>query len=190
MKTGRNKNSEFLVALLLVVGLAAVSDSMRELAEIHQFTFNVSRLVAQEFLPAEVPAQVIVAKHESCESTPATEDEWLEDIDEIGESGADVAMQTARVEVSKATRRVRNKPLEVQVAKLSKLQKFDFAGAPFEFHVATDNNDDSDTPTPVQLPATMFKTKTRKPAIFRISPRDREIILKTLNRSINLRTAS
>ena len=45
--TGRNKNTGYLVALLLVVGLTAFSNSMRELAEIHQFTLDTSRLLAQ-----------------------------------------------------------------------------------------------------------------------------------------------
>jgi hypothetical protein len=40
------------------------------------------------------------------------------------------------------------------------------------------------------MPEFTFRTKARKPGAIKISPRDREILLKTLNRSINLRIAS
>ncbi len=193
MNSGRNKNTGYLVALILFVGLTAISNSMRDLAEIHQFTLDTSRLIAQHFLAVEArQTQLIVAKLESCESkeAPDVEAPWLEDVDEIGEPGASVGIQTAQVEVAKAERRVRRKPIEVQVAKLNKLRQFDFESAPFEFRVTTDGNDDSDITTPAQLPLTMFKSKNRKPNVIRFNTRDREMILKTLNRSINLRTAS
>jgi hypothetical protein len=37
---------------------------------------------------------------------------------------------------------------------------------------------------------TPYKTKARKHRVIRINPRDREMLLKTLNRGINLRSAS
>ena len=46
---------------------------MRELAEIHQFTLDTSRLIAQYIVPAEIPQTpqvplIVAAKLESCES--------------------------------------------------------------------------------------------------------------------------
>ncbi len=41
-----------------------------------------------------------------------------------------------------------------------------------------------------ELPVSTFKVKTRKHGGIKINPRDREMLLKTLNRSINLRIAS
>ncbi len=197
--TGRNK-SGYLVALLLVVGLAAFSNSMRELAEIHQFTLDTSRLVAQYVAPAETPQipQVVVAKLGSCESrqaVPSVEVEWLEDVEGITEPGVQAPVPDPPVKPARVTPRVRVKPTEFQLAKLDKLTQFEFHAKPFafnpkqfEFKVATDDNDDS--AVSVQLPLTMLKAKNRKQNVIKLNPRDREMILRTLNRSINLRTAS
>ena len=71
------------------------------------------------------------------------------------------------------------------VAKLKKLRRVDIAADALEVRVPAVQLPDSD-----EFPAFTFKTKTRKPGAFRINPRDREMLLKTLNRSINLRIAS
>lgn len=164
MNSTGNKKSGYLVALLLVVGLAAFSNSMRELAEIQGFTLDTSRLIAQYIAPAEIPQipqvpQVpktnIVAKVDSCESR-----------------------QVVRaVEVQRVAPRVRIKsspPTEFQLAKLDKVRQSEFHAVPFEFN-------------PKQFE---FKVSSRKQNVFKLNTRDREMILRTLNRSINLRTAS
>lgn len=182
MNTAGNKKSGYLVALLLVVGLAAFSNSMRELAEIHQFTLNTSRLIAQYVTPAETPQipQVVIAKLNSCKSRQT-------------EPGVQAAVPAPPVPAERVVRRVRIKPTDptdFQLAKLDKLRQFEFHPTPFEFKVATDGNDDSDVPAPAELPLSMFKAKIRKQNVIKFSTRDREMILRTLNRSINLRTAS
>jgi hypothetical protein len=57
--TGRHgEKSGYLVILLLVVGLTAFSHSMKELSQIHELTWDASRLVAQwsgNITPAEIP---------------------------------------------------------------------------------------------------------------------------------------
>lgn len=193
MNNTGNKKSGYLVALLLVVGLAAFSNSMRELADIHRFTLDTGRFIAQYVLPVEtpqipqVPQMNIAAKLNSCErrqAVPAVEVQWLEDVEGITEPGG----QVTPVKAVRVAPRKPAKPTEFQLAKIDKFAKFDFHAAPFEFKIATDDNDDSDAPA--QLPLTMFKAKNRKPNVFKLSPRDREMILRTLNRSINLRTAS
>jgi len=195
MNNTGNKKSGYLVALLLVVGLAAFSNSMRELADIHRFTLDTGRLVAQYITPAEVPQiapQInIAAKLNTCErrqAVPVVELEWLEDVEGITEPGAQATVPAPPVKVVRVAPRTPAKPTELQLAKVEKFAKFDFHAAPFEFKVANDDNDDSEAPA--QLPLTMFKAKTRKHNVFKLSPRDRELILRTLNRSINLRTAS
>ena len=199
MNTGRNKNTSYLVAFLLVVGLTAVSNSMRELAEIQRFTLDSSQLIAQYIAPAENPQipQVVVAKLESCESrkaVPSVEIEWLEGVEGITEPGAQATVPAPPVEVDRVARRERVKssgPSEIQLAKVDKFGKFEFHTTPFEFKVSADDNDDADVAIPVQLPLTMIKAKNRKhSSVFRLNTRDREMILRTLNRSINLRTAS
>ena len=185
--TGRNKKSGYLVALLLVVGLAAFSNSMRELAEMQRFTLDTSHLIAQYVAPAEVPQipqipQVIVAKLDSCDS---------KHVEGITEPGVELTVPAPPVKVERVAPRVRVKPTEIQLAKVEKFRQFEFHATPFEFKIALDDNDDSDAPVPAQLPLTMFKAKNRKHnSVIRLSTRDREMILKTLNRSINLRTAS
>lgn len=187
----RDKNTGYLVALLLVIGLTAVSNSMRELAEIHQFTLGSGRLIAQYFVPGEIPQTV--AKLESCDRTqaaPFAARPWLEDVQGITEPSAQLTIRTPQTALEKVERRVRVRPSEVQIAKVNKLRQFDFDPTQFEFRVSTDDNADSDAAIPAQLSLTMFKAKNRKHNIIRFNTRDREMLLKTLNRSINLRTAS
>ena len=182
MNSTGNKNSGYLVALLLVVGLAAFSNSMRELAEIHQFTLDTGRLIAQHIAPAEIP-QVVVAKLESCDSNQAVPSVEV----------AQLTVPAPPVKVERVAPRVRVTPTAAQLAKVDKFRQlkfhpvpFDFNSKQFEFKVAAD--DDSDVT--VQLPLMTSKAKNRKPNVIKFNTRDREMILRTLNRSINLRTAS
>ena len=188
--TGRNKKSGYLVALLLVVGLGAFSNSMREMAEIQRLTLDTGRLIAQYVAPAEVPQtsqipEVVLAKLGSCESRQAAqsvEGEWLEDVEGITEPGTQLTVPALPVKIERVAPRVRVKPTAVQLAKVDKFRQFEFHPTPFEFKISTDDSGDS---------AAMFKAKNRRyNNVFRLSTRDREMILKTLNRSINLRTAS
>lgn len=178
MNSTGNKKSGYLVALLLVVGLAAFSNSMRELAEIQQFTLDTSRLIAQYIAPAETPQipQVVVAKLNSCERRKAVPSVGL-DVEALTEP-VEPAVPAPPVKVQRVVARVAGKPTEpteVQLAKLDKLTQIGFQAAPFKFN-------------PQQFE---FKVSTnRKQNVFKLNTRDREMILRTLNRSINLRTAS
>jgi hypothetical protein len=189
--TGRHsEKSGYLVILLLVVGLTAFSHSMKELTEIHQLTLDASRLVAQwsgNVTPAEIPqipqiAQTVVRieKHESCEtkqSAPAVELPWTT------EPSAVAPGIPRHTRAPKVERRVITVPSEAEIAK--KLHRIDIDADAFEVRVPAVQIPGSD-----EFPAFTFKTKTRKPGALRINPRDREMLLKTLNRSINLRIAS
>lgn len=178
MNSTGNKKSGYLVALLLVVGLAAFSNSMRELAEIQQFTLDTSRLIAQYIAPAETPQipQVVVAKLNSCERRQAVPSVGL-DVEALTEP-VQATVPAPPVKVQRVVARVASKPTEpteFQLAKLDKLTQIGFQAAPFKFN-------------PQQFE---FKISTnRKQNVFKLNTRDREMILRTLNRSINLRTAS
>ena len=166
------------MALLLVVGLAAFSNSMRELAEIQQFTLDTSRLIAQYIAPAETPQipQVVVAKLNSCERRQAVPSVGL-DVEALTEP-VQPTVPAPPVKVQRVVARVASKPTEpteFQLANLDKLTQIGFQAAPFKFN-------------PQQFE---FKVSTnRKQNVFKLNTRDRERILRTLNRSINLRTAS
>jgi hypothetical protein len=170
--TGRHSaKSGYLVILLLVVGLTAFSHSMKELTEIQQLTLDASRLVAQlsgDITPAEIPQVPPVAE------VPQT-------VVRIEKLEGCHSRQPAQAVEPKIQRMER----PVQVAKLKKLRRLDADADAFEVRVPAVQIPDSD-----EFPAFTFKTKTRKPGAFRINPRDREMLLKTLNRSINLRIAS
>src|ERR1044072_1277107 len=133
MNTTGNKNSGYLVALLLVVGLAAFSNSMRELAEIQQFTLDTSRLIGQYIAPAEtlqIP-QVVVAKLNSCERRQAVPSVGL-DVEALTEP-VQPTVPAPAVKVQRVVARVPSKPTEsteFQLAKLDKLTQIGFQVAP------------------------------------------------------------
>ena len=168
--TGRHgEKSSYLVIMLLVVGLTAFSHSMKELTEIHQLTLDASRLVAQwsgNVTPAEIP---------QIPQTPLP----AQTIVRIEKYQSCESLQAApAVKIQKVER-------PAEIAKLRKPRRVNVDADAFQVRVPAVQLPDSD-----EFPAFTFKTKTRKPGALRINPRDREMLLKTLNRSINLRIAS
>ena len=175
------------VILILVVGLASFTSAMRELNQLRQFGMDVNEFIAQwseKLTPSEIPAQV-VAKVQSCESKqsePSVELPWLDNSVAQEDEIADVEESEAAPPVVK-----RNKP-----AKVKKARRVDVDPVQFEVRILNDQAGEQDLPAVFefpQLPSSSFKFKSRKHGSIRISPRDREL-LKTLNRSINLRIAS
>jgi hypothetical protein len=171
--TGRHgEKSGYLVILLLVVGLTAFSHSMKELTEIHhELTLDASRLVAQwsgNVTPAEIPQVPQIPQ-------------IAQTVVRIEKHESCESKQSAQA----VERKIQMTERPVEVAKLKKPRRVNIDADAFEVRVPTVQLPDSD-----EFPAFTFKTKTRKPGAFRINPRDREILLKTLNRSINLRIAS
>jgi len=188
--------ASYRIILLLVVGLTAFSSAMKELNQIQELTKDASRLVAQwsgTIVPAEVPqppAPMFVQKIESCEmkqSAPPVELPWLDhvaeaDKSEIEESQAPVASKRSKsnkVEVAKRVRRLEVDPVQLEVR------------IPFNQNTEADSDEMIVSDLPVtSFTATPFKTRARKHNTIKINPRDREMLLKTLNRGINLRIAS
>jgi hypothetical protein len=181
--SGRDgEKTGYLVILLLVVGLTAFSTAMKELSEIRELTLDPSRFVAQlsgNIVPAEISQTVV--KLETCDSKqsqPAIELPWLaqDRIADVEDTERPVVVERARS--SKA-----------QVVRVRRVRRVDMDPAQFEVRISNDH-DEPDEPIISGFPVSTFKAKTRKHGAIRISPRDREMFLKTLNRSINLRIAS
>jgi hypothetical protein len=192
---GMNDKASYRIILLLVVGLTAFSSAMKELNQIQQLSLDASRLMAQwsgTIVPVEVPQTppppmtVQIVKSESCElkqSTPSVELPWLTHVaqaetNEIEETEAPPVVKRSNDVKVKKVRRHELDPVQFQV-RIPSVHEADAEA--FEVTVPE---------VPVtSFAATPFKFKTRKNGSFRINTRDREMLLKTLNRSINLRIA-
>ena len=179
----------YRVILLLVVGLTAFSSAMKELNQVQQLSLEASRLIAQwsdKIVPVEVPPQTVV-KLESCEikqSTPSIELPWLADAAE-----EDTTEPTDEVAPVPPVLTQRAKPSRVQIARLKKLRRLNIDPVQFEVRIPPDRDAEQDEVITSEIPLSMFMAKSRKHGAIRLNPRDREILLKTLNRSINLRIA-
>ncbi|HJS24925.1 MAG TPA: hypothetical protein VJ751_11265 [Pyrinomonadaceae bacterium] len=197
--TGQNNDkASYRIILLLVVGLAAFSSAMKELNQIQQLSLDASRLIAQwsgTIVPVEVPQApappppmiVESVKTESCEmqqSAPSVELPWLTHVaqtetNEIEETEAPVVVK--RSSTGKGDKLKRARHLEVNPAQ-------------FEVRIPSDHDAEAGTFEIVvpEVPltsfsASSFKLKARKHGP--INTRDRDMLLKTFNRSINLRIA-
>ena len=199
--TGRNgEKSGYLVILLLVVGLTAFSHSMKELTEIHHLTLDASRLVAQwsgNVTPAEIPqipqtalTVVKIEKLEGCDSkqsAPSVELPW---INEETEPSAIAPSRTRQPKIQRIDRRVITVPSEAQIAKLKKLGRIDFDADAFEVRIPNVQFPEAGEPISFATQEFTFRARARRHGNIKINPRDREMLLKTINRSINLRIAS
>ena len=180
-RTGRQSDkSGYLVILLLLVGLTAFSHSMKELTEIAQWSVT----------PAEIPQTVVkIEKLESCnskQSAPSVELPWLDESATVPSPVAPV--RSKQIRVKRVERAVTFG--EADIAKLRKLQHFDADADAFEVRVPSIQFSETGESGSPETPDFTFRAKARKQGAIKLNPRDREMILKTLNRSINLRIAS
>jgi len=188
---GNNKKTGYLVMALFLVGLTAYSDAMKDLAEIQQLALSAGQVIAQwSSAPAEIPqlppAVLTVETCQSKQPTPPLELPWLDNVQENTEPSAGAP---GRPQQNKELR-VRVKPSTDEIAtKVKKLQRFELDAADFEVRISKDQFPEASEPFTFELP-TMLKLKARKHNTIKMNPRDREMLLKTLNRSINLRIAS
>ena len=204
--TGQNgEKAGYKVILLLVVGLTAFSSAMKELNQLQQFTLDASRLIAElsdKFAPAQIPQVPHVpeapeppltievhtasaaASCDSKQSAPSVELPWLSNVPRPPKPRA-IGPRPSQVMDFKSDF---PKPEEIQLAKLKKLPQFDVDQVHFQFRIPTDG--DPGSFVIADLPVTHGKMKNRNRREIRISPRDRELFFKSVNRSINLRFAS
>jgi len=177
------------VILILVVGLAAFSSAMKELNEVRKFGLEVTQFVAQwseKLAPAEIPAAPVVAKVQTCQSKHSevsVELPWMENNVAQQDETADIEEPEAPAPVVKREK----------AAKAKKAHRVDVDPKQFEVRILNDHDGDQNVPAVYEFQqppsASTFKFRTHKFNFNKLSPRDREI-LKTLNRSINLRIAS
>jgi hypothetical protein len=180
----------YRILLLVVVGLIAFSSAMKELNQFRQFTLDARNLIAEvseKLAPAE-PVQVV--RLETCnsnmalqQSAPTIELPWL---DVATEPSAVAPDQVQSQAIERPVLTHRSKPTKVQIAKLNKLRDLD----PVHFEVRISPDNDTDEAIIPELPSSLLKAKSRKHGAVRINPRDREMLLKTLNRSFTFRIAS
>jgi hypothetical protein len=180
--------------LLLVVALVAFSTAMKELNQLQEFGLDASRLIAQlsdQLVPSEVHQAAVTV--ETCDSENAPEQSrqsvelpWINRVaEEVCPNG--IAPVRRQIEVKKSPG---PRMTAAQIAKLKQLPSV--AADPFELEVRVflESLDTADELVPSDVTMTFFKSKFRKQAAPKISPRDREVLLRTLNRSITLRSAS
>ena len=201
--TGQNKqNSGYKAILLLVVGLTAFSSAMKELNQLRQFALGASQFVAEwsdKFYPVQdvppVPQTAEIQQPaievETCElkqSLPPVELPWLSNA-----AARPIEPKPPRAVVPRPSQVIDFKndvplPGEIQIAKLKKIPQIDIDAVQFAFRIA--NGDEPEVLVTTDLPKSEVKNKARKHREIRFNPRDREMFLKSLNRSINLRFAS
>ena len=193
--TGRNgENSNYLVILLLAVGLTAFSHSVKELAEIHHLTLDAGRLIAQWSgnLTPEIPQTIVkIEKHESCDikqSAPSVELPWLNEMPDVTAPSVVAPARSRQIRIERINPPVFKVPSAEEIARLKKLSRFEIDVDEFQVRVPADVQEIE--PIVTELPLSTVNAKARRHNVIRINPRDREMILKTLNRSINLRIAS
>jgi hypothetical protein len=184
-----SENKSYRVILFLFVGLVAFSSAMKEFKQIHQLTQQTSALVARwSHSIAPVEHYAILGQAQTCERTkilvppapplpaPAVPAFELQ-APEIP-APALVPPTPPRAPVvpaAKPRREVRpsNDDAEVRVL------------------LSTDDLVEKSLRDALEANATLkaLKAKNRRPQIF-ITPDGKDVILKSLNRSINLRSAS
>ena len=194
--TGQNNDkASYRILLLLVVGLTAFSSAMKELNQVQQLGVDASRLIAHwsaTIVPVEVPQAPLpmVVKAESCElkqSKPSVELPWLthdaQAESEIEETEAPVVVK-------------RSSAGKFDVVKVKRERRIEVNPVQFEVRIPPDHDGEAETFEVVvpEIPvssfsAPPFKFKNRRNGSIRINSRDREMLFKTFNRSINLRIA-
>lgn len=196
---GSEKKS-YRVILLLVVGLAAFSSAMKELNQVHELTLQTSSLIAQwtdVIAPAEHNA--ILAKVETCDSqiavppvpplpAPAVPPVELRVPDVVApDIVAPVAPAIAPPAVPATPRTVPDVP----VSKPRRVARPNHDSAEVRVLLSTDELVEKSLRDTLEADVMLkaLKAKNRRHQIF-ISPDGKDIILKSLNRSINLRSAS
>src|SRR5262245_22809096 len=92
---GNNKKTGYLVIALLLVGLTAYSNAVKELTEIHRLTMGTTQLItllanktiSGQTVPAEIPQiPQTEIKHETCESkrfTAVAEIPWAPSVPDV-----------------------------------------------------------------------------------------------------------
>jgi hypothetical protein len=189
------------VILLLAVGLTAFSSAMKELNLLREFSRDTSNMVASwsntvapqpaVVAPAEVPQ--MVAKAEVCESSHASSSAEVVDQVQAGGSVAQTEVKIKDVGKTVVAERSTRRNSQVAVLRGHRSADIDMIEMRKQIRRVADLKvmimADSDGEAEIALPSD-FEFKVGKVRTFRrvISPEERDV-LKSLNRSLNLRSA-
>lgn len=184
------ENKSYRVILLLVVGLAAFTSAMKELNQVHALAVQTTELVAH-WSDAIAPAEqhTILAQVETCDKTkiptppapplPAT----------LAPPPVEVRVpdMPAPALVPPTPRRAPAAP----AAKPRRAVRPDHDPAEVRVLLSTDDLVEKSLRDALEADVTLkaLKAKNRRHQIW-VSPDGKDVILKSLNRSINLRSAS
>jgi hypothetical protein len=195
----------YRVILLLVVGLAAFSSAMKELNQLREFTREASSLMASlskavepapavdRVVPAEVPRTA--ARLEVCENShPAIAAE------PPPVPGGVIVAQEQPVEVKEAAQTVvtvRPPRRNLQIQTLRKLRPVEIdlvelrnearRAADLKVLMMADDDDEAERSIPPDLNLRLPKVKALRQ--FKVGTKEHDVLLKSLNRSINVRSA-
>lgn len=209
-KSGDKKS--YRVILLLVVGLTAFSSAMKELNLLREFTRDASGLVAslsnavapshpaEKLVPVEVPRTAV--RLESCETSSLRSGEVQVDVgvapEPAIEQGAEVEIKDVGKTVVARRMNSRVERREIHVATLPKhrvediemieLRKQARRLADLKLTILADGENEVEIAIPANLELMRLpKVKTHRQFI--INQAEQDVLLKNLNRSLNLRSA-
>lgn len=193
----------YRVIFLLVVGLAAFSSAMKELNQIREFTRDTSNLVAswshavqptepvEKLAPVEVPRTAV--RLEVCENDPVkavapvvpfqaggVAPEPRVEIKDVGKTF--LSRRSERREEQIVTLR-KNRLEDIELVELRKQAR---RLADLKITIMTDEDGATEIAIPSALQLKLPKVKTRQ---ITVKPEERDVFLKSLSRSINLRSA-
>ena len=180
--------------LLLVVALVAFSSAMKELNQLQEFGLNASRLMAQlsdrvvssDVHQAAVRVETSESENVPEQSTQSVELPWIDRV--VEEACPDgIAPERRQIEVRKSSG---PRMTAAQIAKLKQLPSVSAYPFDLEVRVVSDSHDDAEEAMTSGMTMMFFKSKPRKQAAPSITPRERDVLLRTLSRSITLRSAS
>ncbi|HKR21714.1 MAG TPA: hypothetical protein VJS17_03925 [Pyrinomonadaceae bacterium] len=200
----------YRVILLLVVGLTAFSSAMKELNQLREFTRDASNTVVswshalqsaepvEKLAPVEVPRTAV--RLEVCENsqvkdvTPVIAVEPVEPFQSGGSAAQAPKVEIKDVGKTFVSRRTERREEQVAALKKHRLEDIELVELRKQARrladlkvTIIDGNDEAEIALPPGLSLKLPKVKTHR-QIF-VTPEEREIFLKNLNRSINLRSA-
>ena len=190
---GSGKKS-YRVLLLLVVGLAAFSTAMKELNQVRDFTVEASHLVAQwKDVLAPVDPMVTVSV-ETCQNrktllpppAPLTALPALPALPPVAPVQADVT----DVVVPEVAPVPPARPAVREVPKPRRAVRPAHDAAEVRVLLSTDDFVEKNIKDALDADQSFKAFKTRKGRFIFVTPDGHDVILKTLNRSVNLRSAS
>ena len=183
-----NEKRSYRVVLLLFAGLVAFSSAMKELNQVHQLTLQTSGLIAH-WADAIAPAEqfAILAQVETCEQTKIRVPPVPLPAPAVAPVEAPAPQITAPALVPPTPRRAPVAP----AAKPRRVVRPSHDDAEVRVLLSTDDLVEKSLRDALQADVTLkaLKAKNRRHQIF-ITPDGKDVLLKSLNRGINLRSAS